>query len=128
MKVTNRRSTRSTGTPPWVKMKRLKVVLRPTAIEDLTEIILYVYDRSHDRQTAARYAQRLRQRCLTIGEAPFGGGARDDSQPGLRTVPFERRLVIAYRVTGDTVEITNIFAGGRDYETLYRSHFSPLGD
>jgi toxin ParE1/3/4 len=40
---------------------------------------------------------------------------------GLRTVPFERKAVIAYRVT-KAVEITNIFYGGRDYEALYRSH------
>jgi toxin ParE1/3/4 len=41
-------------------------------------------------------------------------------EPGLRTIPFERRAVIAYRVT-NAVEITNIFYGGRDYEALYRS-------
>ena len=39
---------------------------------------------------------------------------------GLRTVPFERSAVIAYRVENDTVEITNIFYGGQDYEALYK--------
>lgn len=34
-------------------------------------------------------------------------------------MPFERSTVIAYRV-GRTVEIVNVFYGGRDYETLYR--------
>ena len=49
----------------------------------------------------------------------MGGRPRDDLAQGLRTVPFERTAVIVYRVTS-CVEITNIFYGGRDYETLYR--------
>ena len=36
-------------------------------------------------------------------------------------VPFERSAVIVYRV-GKTVEIVNVFYGGRDYEAAYRRH------
>lgn len=43
----------------------------------------------------------------------------DDLQAGLRTVPFEKSAVIAYRI-GETVDITNIFYGGRNYEALYK--------
>jgi toxin ParE1/3/4 len=50
----------------------------------------------------------------------MGGIARDDLQPGLRTVPFEHSAVIAYVVEDDRVAITNVFYGGRDYEALYR--------
>lgn len=37
----------------------------------------------------------------------------------LRTVPFERSAVIAYLVS-DSVEILNVFYGGKDYEALYQ--------
>lgn len=36
----------------------------------------------------------------------------------LRSV--ERRAVIVYRIVGETVEITNVFYGGRDDAALYR--------
>jgi toxin ParE1/3/4 len=45
----------------------------------------------------------------------------------LRTVPFERKAVIAYRVT-NAVEITNVFYGGRDYEALYRKPGEDMPD
>lgn len=48
------------------------------------------------------------------------GRRRDDLFPGLRTVPFEGRAVIAYLAREHRVEITNIFYGGQDYEALYR--------
>ncbi|WP_370638431.1 hypothetical protein [Aurantimonas sp. VKM B-3413] len=33
-------------------------------------------------------------------------------------MPFEKSAVIAYQIT-KTVEITNVFAWGKDYEALY---------
>jgi hypothetical protein len=53
-----------------------------------------------------------------IGNVPII--ARDDLQPGLRTVPFEHSAVIAYVVEGDQVSVINVFYGGRDYDALYR--------
>jgi len=53
------------------------------------------------------------------------GRPRDDLLPGLRTVPFERKAVIACRLIEDRVEITNLFYGGRDYEALYRRNEPP---
>ncbi len=46
---------------------------------------------------------------------------RDDLDEGLRITGFERRAVIAWKVEGDTVRITNIFYGGRDYEAVLRN-------
>jgi len=69
-------------------------------------------------------------RCQRIGNAPMGGIARDDLQPGLRTVPFEHSAVIAYVVEDDQVSVTNVFYGGRDYDALYRGaeHSEPDQD
>jgi toxin ParE1/3/4 len=48
------------------------------------------------------------------------GPAREDIAPGIRIYPMPRRVVVAYRVTSVTVEITRVFWGGQDYETLIR--------
>jgi toxin ParE1/3/4 len=101
-------------------MQRLEVRFRPEAIRDLTAIFHYVFELSRSFETSRKFVQRIRDRCDSIGNVPHGGRPRDDLEPSLRTVPFERTAVIAYKVEDDRVRITNIFYGGRNYETLYR--------
>lgn len=43
---------------------------------------------------------------------------RDDIRPGLRTVGYKKRVVIAFAVLDGTVAIIGIFYGGRDYEII----------
>jgi len=96
-----------------------KVVFRPAAEADLTEIYQYITDRSGRPQTAIGYIRRIRTYCETLASFPERGRRRDDLRRGLRVVGFERRVVIAYMVldTGE-VEIGRIFYGGRNYEAL----------
>ena len=101
-------------------VKRYKVQYREEASADLLEIYRWVYEASLDPVTAQRFTQRLLDACERIGDAPLGGRPRDDLYPGLRTVPFEKRAVIAYIVGKDVVDITNVFYGGRDYEAFFR--------
>jgi toxin ParE1/3/4 len=101
-------------------MQPLEIVYRPAAVADLKEIARYVLQRSGSRSVAENYLRRIRQRCRDVGLFPEGGTPRDDLAPGLRTVAFERRAVIAYVVEGDKVVITNVIFGGRDFEALYR--------
>lgn len=91
-------------------MNVYKVVYRETAVADILDVYRTVYEGSLNLVAA----------CQRIGEAPFDGLARDDLSPGLRTVSFERRAVIAYLVKTETVVITNVFYSGRDYEALDR--------
>jgi toxin ParE1/3/4 len=100
-------------------MLRLRVVLREEAIADLADIYNYIARASGSHVTAIGFVRRIKVRCLRIGMVPMGGIARDDLQPGLRTVPFEHSAVIAYVVEDDKVAVTNVFYGGRDYEALY---------
>jgi toxin ParE1/3/4 len=100
-------------------MRRHKVVLREEAIADLADIYHYIARASGSPVTAIGFIHRIKSRCQRIGIVPMGGTARDDLQPGLRTVPFEYSAVIAYVVEDDQVCVTNIFYGGRDYEALY---------
>jgi toxin ParE1/3/4 len=100
-------------------VRRFKVFYRPEAIADLGEIYRFVAMRSQNRVVARDFVERIKVRCSRIGHVPLGGIGRDDLEPGLRTVPFEKSAVIAYKVEEDAVRIGNIFYGGRDFEALY---------
>lgn len=102
-------------------MRRLPVRYRPEAMDDLKSIYRYIAAASGSGSVAQGYIARIMARCRKIGDAPNGGTPRDDLLPGLRTVPFERVAVLTYRVS-DTVEILNVFHGGRDFEALYLGH------
>src|SRR5262249_28318029 len=101
-------------------MKRHRVVFRNVARQDLLSIYKYVLSQSGNDTTAKRYLKRIRDRCAKIGDAPFGGIARDDLGSGIRMAVFESSVVILYVIKDDAVQITNVFSGGRDYETLFR--------
>lgn len=109
--------------PGWKScslMQEIEVVYRPEAIDDLESIYRFILQLSRDPNVARAYTSRIRERCRRIGSVPHGGTPRDDLASGIRTVAFERRAVIAYQLSGEQVEITNIFYGGRDFEALYR--------
>ena len=103
-------------------MKRLPVEYRPTAAADLENIFTYVLSKSRNPVTAIGYTDRIFARCESIGDAPFGGVSRSDLGEGIRMVPFEKSVVILYVVEQHHVSITNVFAGGMDYEALLRRH------
>jgi toxin ParE1/3/4 len=101
-------------------MRRFEVIFADGANADLRGIHRYIAEVSQSYRTADRFLERVIIRCEKIGNIPFGGRPRDDLLAGLRTVPFEKTTIIAYRVIDDVVEITNVFHGGRDYEALFR--------
>ena len=105
----------------------MRVRYRPEAVAGLEEIFRFVLRVSRSRITAERFVTRILARCRRIGDLPFGGRARDDIAPGLRTVPLEHRAVIAYMVEVDSVRILNVFYGGRDYASLYRREDDDAG-
>jgi toxin ParE1/3/4 len=53
---------------------------------------------------------------MALADFPQRGTRRDDLSPGLRTVGFERRATIAFRVLPTRVEFITIAYGGRDFE------------
>ena len=97
----------------------LRVDRRASAYADLEAIFDYIWQSSGTPRTAKAFVDRIDERCERLREVPLAGRARDDIVVGLRLVPFES-AIIAYLVTDDAVVITNIFYGGRDYETLLR--------
>ena len=90
-----------------------KIVFRPTAAEDLKQLYLYIADEAgHDR--AGAYLERIEAACMALQTFPERGTVRDRVLPGLRIIGFERSAAIAFRVTGDTVEVLRILRRGPD--------------
>ena len=89
-------------------------------MEDLADIFEYVRVNSCDAVTARRYTDRIFEKCERIGDAPHSYPERNDLSYGMRLVPFEDSAVILYVIEAETVWITNIFAGGRDYDAFFQ--------
>lgn len=69
---------------------------------------------------AAGYVDALIGYIEGLAELSRRGLARDDIRPGLRTISYRKRTVVAFAVMGDAVAIIGIFHGGRDYTATLR--------
>jgi toxin ParE1/3/4 len=95
-----------------------KVSFRHEAEADLFALYQYISDRSGPVR-AGDYVARIEAARMALATCPERGTKRDDLAPGIRTIGFERRATIAFRVEDKTVRIVRIFYGGRDYETYF---------
>ena len=96
----------------------IRVVLAETAWRDLDEIYDWVADRG-DPETAQKYVNRILGLCGSLGEYPRRGTLRDDLAVGVRTVAFERRATIAYRVSDNEVSVLRVLHHGRDISRAF---------
>jgi toxin ParE1/3/4 len=96
-----------------------KVVFRPEAEADLFALYRYVAEASSGTRAEA-YITRIEKACMTLALFPESGARRDDIAPGIRTIGFERRATIAFRVLDRVVEIVAIAYAGRDFESDLR--------
>jgi len=92
------------------------VIFTPEAEEQIAELYRYIAGNSSS-EIAARYTEDLVQYCETFETFPQRGSKRDDILPGLRTVGYRRRVLIAFSVHVNEVVIIGIFYGGQDFET-----------
>jgi len=90
-----------------------RVEFSPEALADLLDLYDYIAARSGPER-AMGYLNRIEDYCRDLTTFPERGTRRDDLRPGLRVLGFERRAVIAFRLTADTVTILRILYGGRD--------------
>jgi toxin ParE1/3/4 len=91
-----------------------EVRFRPLAEADLADLYEYLSEHAGSAIGGA-YIDRIETLCRTLSELPRRGAPRDDLAPGIRTLNFERRAVIAYRVGDSSVTIVRVFYAGRDY-------------
>ncbi len=101
-----------------------KVELRDEALADLTALYDYIASESSP-EIAIGYVRRIRTACERLATFPERGQRRDDILPGLRTIGFERRVTIAFRVFKTRVEIVTIAYGGREFERELRKGRKP---
>lgn len=95
-----------------------EVKLSAFAIEDLIALHQWIAS-SGDPATASGYIDRIEERIGTLGEFPNRGAPRDDLVQGLRTLSFEKRILIAYRVDEYEVVILRIIDGSRDISAIF---------
>lgn len=97
-----------------------EIYFRPEAEADLIRLYEYIAEDS-GAGIAAGYIERIEAACLALADFPERGTRRDDLLPGLRTIGFERRATLAFRVLKTRVEIVTIAYGGRDFERRLRN-------
>ncbi|WP_315832266.1 type II toxin-antitoxin system RelE/ParE family toxin [Bradyrhizobium prioriisuperbiae] len=96
-----------------------KVEYRDEALADLAALYDYIASES-SLEIAIGYIRRIQKACMELATFPERGTKRDDILPGLRTIGFERRATIAFRVFKTRVEIVTIAYGGRNFEQALR--------
>ena len=90
-----------------------EIIFHPLAFDDLDRIDDFIAQDSPERAIA--FIGRLRLFCMSLAEFPERGRRREEFGDDVRTLSFERRAVIAYRITGRTVDILHVFYAGQDF-------------
>jgi toxin ParE1/3/4 len=92
-----------------------EVRFRPSAEADLMALYDYIAGTAGPR-IAGGFLARIETACRGLKAFPERGTRRDDLAPGIRTLGFERRVTIVFRLEATTVEIVAIAYAGRDFE------------
>ena len=96
-----------------------RVVFSPGAKAQLIALYRYISNEASPA-IAERFTGTIVARCEALATFPKLGRARDDLRPGLRTLGFERRVLVVYTIEPDAITILAVFYGGRDFETELR--------
>ena len=94
-----------------------KVEISDLAFADLTEIEDWIVGQA-GRDLAAGYVMRIRRRMMALAEFPHRGTPRPNWGDDFRTLSFEGRLLIAYRVRDDRVLVERVMSTRRDLSHL----------
>ena len=97
--------------------REYRVVILPAAEADLEAIDDWISEQA-GQDVAARYLDRVRRRFAALTSFPLRGTPRDDLHPSLRTLPFERRLLIVYEVADGEVLIRRVLSAVRDLQRV----------
>ncbi len=93
------------------------VVFTPEAEAQLLELYGYIAVEATP-ETAARFTDGIITYCESLSSFPLRGTRRDDVRPGLRITSYRKRVVIAFALDADQVQIIGIFYGGQNYEAI----------
>jgi len=93
------------------------VVFTPEAEAQLLELYGYLAVEASP-ETAARFTDGIVTYCESLITFPLRGTRRDEVRPGLRITSYRKRVVVAFAVDADQVQIIGIFYGGQNYEAI----------
>ncbi len=98
-------------------MKPYRIVWRPSARDDLLSLYDWIAEQA-DPATAYDYTAAIEAHICKLSHFPERGTplenfGREDLGEGIRTSPYRRRSIIAYRVLDDVVEIVRLVHRGQ---------------
>ena len=93
-------------------MKAHQIVWRPSARDDLLSLYDWIAGQA-DPATAYDYTAAIEAHVRKLSHFPDRGSPSEDLGEGIRTTPYRRRTIIAYRVVDDAVEIVRLVHGGQ---------------
>lgn len=93
-----------------------EVIFASRAQDDLQNLFVYVARKS-GKERAIGFVRRIEDYCLDFSHFPKRGVRRDDLLPGIRIVGFDRRVTIAFHISGSTVTVDRILYGGRNVQS-----------
>lgn len=99
---------------------RHDVIWQPEARSDLYAISDWVADQS-DSETALGYVARIEAFVARLERFPNRGTARASMPKGMRTVTFERRIIVAYDVQESLVRILSLIGTARDFRLAFKN-------
>ena len=89
------------------------VEISEIAYADLDDLSAYI-EAEAGAAVADAYDARIRDKIATLSAFPNRGTDRSILVAGYRSITFERRLLILYRVSGDVVTVARVLSAERD--------------
>jgi toxin ParE1/3/4 len=99
-------------------VKTYRIVWRSRAEAQLLALYDWIADQA-DPQTAFAYTSAIEAHTAKLTTFPERGTPRDDIASGVRTVPYRRRTIIAYRVLESEVEVLSLVHGGQTFASMF---------
>lgn len=97
---------------------RYEVALTEGAIDDLDALHLWVATEAGEA-VADAYLERVQRRIDGLSDYANRGTPRGDLVPDLRTLSFERRLIIVYRVVGAEAQVLRVVSSQHEFGQLF---------
>ena len=94
-----------------------EVIWRPEARDDLYAIYDWIAGQA-DPDTAYAYTSRIEAFTERLAHFPNRGTLRLNMITDLRSVTFERRVIVAYRAMNDAVQFVRLIHTARDIARL----------
>lgn len=94
-------------------VEQFEVRFNQRATDDLIALRQWIEERTDDA-FARNYLARIKERCARLSQFPRQGALRKALGDDVRTISFERRLIIVYHVEPGFVTILAVFNGAQE--------------